>query len=195
MGDTQPAMAFDEEHAPQREATRTRLERAAVEMQEQRKIADSLNTENLDVASRVAALGFDADTAPIFDLLPVIHVAWADGEVQRKEREAIMGVLSIRGVKPGSPAYIMMESMLEKRPSQAYLDETLAVFRELVDGNKRRIEVMVDLCVAIAEASGGFFGFGDRIDPRERELLDDIARALGERAQIWLKAKMGETVR
>jgi uncharacterized tellurite resistance protein B-like protein len=193
MVDESGEEGFDQDHAQERQATRTRLEAAALELQEKRKIADSLRTEDLDLAARVKALGFDGDTAGVFDLLPVIHVAWADGKVQRKEREAIMDVLAVRGVTRGSPAHTMMEAMLEERPSQIYLDESLAVFRALVAGNKRRIEVMVDLCVAIAEASGGFLGLGNPVDESEREMLDRIAESLGERAKLWLRAKMGET--
>lgn len=183
---------LDPAEAEQREATRTRLEKGAVELAERRKIADSVLTEDLDVAERIQKLGFDDQTARIFDLLPLVHVAWADGKIQKQERASILRVVEARGVAKGSQAMIMIESMLEKQPSQTYLDETLAVLRDLVGENKRRVEVMVDLCVAVAEAAGGFLGFGNPVDASERKMLDHIADQLGDRAQVWLKAKMGE---
>jgi tellurite resistance protein len=183
---------LDPSEAEQREATRTRLEKGAVELAERRKIADSVRTEDMDVAERIQKLGFDDQTARIFDLLPLVHVAWADGKIQKQERASILRVVEARGITKGSAAMVMMESLLEKQPSQTYLDETLAVLHDLLGGNKRRVEVMVDLCVAVAEAAGGFLGFGNPVDPDERKLLDHIAGELGDRAEVWLKAKMGE---
>lgn len=184
---------FDEADAEQRAATRTRLDRAAVELQARREIATGLLTDDLTLAQRVQALGFDETTARVFDLLPVVHVAWADGEVQAPEREAILSVLEARGIEPGTPAYVMLTALLEFHPGQAYLDETLAILRELVANNNRRAEALVDLCYVIAEAhGGGLFGWRDPIDPREKNALYAVAEALGERAHTWLKAKFRE---
>lgn len=186
MGDEQSGELFSEEEAELREETRTRLDQAAVEIQER------LRTDDISVAERVKALGFDGETARIFDLIPMVHVAWADGKVQKGERESIMAVLRARDIKPGSEAFVMMESLLEKQPPAAYLDETLSVLKDLLSGDLRRTEILVDFCYAVAEAAGGFLGFGNPIDPKERELLLAISDALGERAQMWARAKLGE---
>ncbi|EDM76039.1 hypothetical protein PPSIR1_06713 [Plesiocystis pacifica SIR-1] len=179
---------FDE-----RSATRTRLERAAVELAARRELARGLSTQSISLAERVEALGFGVETAQVFDLLPVIHVAWADGEVQRQEREAIMRVLEARDVQQGSPAYVLVDSLLEQRPAKEYFDETLAVLRDIVADNNRRAEALVDLCFVIAEAHGaGFLNLRDPIDAREKQALYEVAEALGERAHTWVKAKFGE---
>jgi tellurite resistance protein len=86
-----------------------------------------------------------------------------------------------------------METLLEQPPGKEYMDESLAVLRELVADNNRRAEALVDLCVAIAEAHGsGLLGLRDPIDARERQALHAVAEALGERAQVWLEAKFGK---
>ena len=162
-------------------------------MQAQRDIATGLLTEDLSIAQRVQALGFTEETARVFDLLPVLHVAWADGEVQGPEREAIMRVLEVRGIDPQSAGYLLMESLIEQHPGEAYMAETLAIIRELVAANTRRAEALVDLCYVIAEAhGGGLFGFRDPIDSNEKKALFSVAEALGDRAQLWLRAKFGE---
>ena len=185
---------FDAAEASAREATRTKLESAAAELQSRRRdIAKGLVTDDLSIAERVEALGFNPETARVFDLLPVVHVAWADGEVQAEEREALMRVLEVRGVDPGSAGHLLMTSLIEKHPGEAYIHESLAVIRELVAENKRRAEALVDLCFVIAEAHGsGFFGLRDPIDKSERKALEAVATALGDRATMWLKAKFGE---
>lgn len=176
-----------------REATRTRLQKAAVELQSRRAVADGLATQDLSVAARVEALGFNEDTAKVFDLLPMIHVAWADGAVQRPEREAIMRVLEARGLVRGMEGHTLVEALLERAPGQAYMDETLDLLRELVADHTRRAEALIDLCFVIAEAHGaGLLGLRDPIDKREREALYAVAEKLGDRAQTWVKAKFGE---
>lgn len=147
---------------------------------------------DLEVAQRIVRLGFDEDTVKIFDLVPMVHVAWADGEVQGQERAAIEAIMTARGLAQDSPGWIMMEGLLSRPPSAELLAELLEVFRDLVRGDNRRIEVMVDLCVVVAEQHGKLLGlFGDPIDDRERAALGEIATMLGDRAEQWLRAKLG----
>ncbi len=183
---------LDPAQAPQRHTVRVELDKAAAELQA-RRVAHELFTDDLTLAQRVNALGFTEETARVFDLLPMIHVAWADDEVQRQERRAILAVLEARKVPRGSPAYTLVTSLLESRPGPAYMDETLAVLRELVATNNRRAETLVDLCIVVAEAHGaGFWGLRNPIDEREKAALYAVATALGERAHTWLRAKFGE---
>jgi tellurite resistance protein len=181
-------MTEPNDHAEQREATRKRLKRAAIELQARRDIATGLLTDDMTLAQRAQALGFTETTARVFDLLPVIHIAWADGEVQASERDAIMGVLQARGLEPGSDSYLLISALLERHPGQAYLDETLAVLHELVANNETRAAALVDLCFAVAEAHGsGPQGLDDPIDANERHALFTVAEALGERATAWIR--------
>ncbi|MCA9686137.1 MAG: TerB family tellurite resistance protein [Myxococcales bacterium] len=183
----------EQEQQDLRDQTRTRLERAAVQLAARREVASRLSTGDMSLAERVEALGFGSDTASVFDLLPVIHVAWADGEVQRPERQAILRVLEARGIDRGSEAYLLIDTLLERHPGKVYIDESLAVLREIVAHNNRRAEALVDLCFVIAQAHGaGLLGLRDPIDAREKQALHEVAEALGERATLWLKAKFGE---
>jgi tellurite resistance protein len=176
---------YDDPSGDELEQTRTRLRRAALQL--------GLANEQISLAERVEALGFGVDTANVFDLLPVIHVAWADGEVQRQERAAIMRVLAARGIEPGTAAHVLVESLLEKHPGKEYMDQTLAVLHEIVANNSRRTEALVDLCFVVAEAhGGGLLGLRDPIEPREKQALREVAEALGERARSWVQAKFGE---
>ena len=47
------------------------------------------------LAARVAALGFEGEAARVVDLLPLVHVAWSDGAIQKGERAAIIGLLRV----------------------------------------------------------------------------------------------------
>lgn len=143
-----------------------------------------------DLGARIKALGFHGERARVFDLMPLIHVAWADGSISRQERSKILELLEERGITSGSDAFMMVESMLEEAPSQAFMDETLGLLREAA-GDKRA-ESMVDLCVQIADASGGFLGLGERISDAERERIEAIARAFGDGALARLHRTLAD---
>ncbi len=179
---------FKKLETQQRAKLRKKLDGQASELEERRRIVEATGTDDLELVERIRGLGFDGETARVFDLLPLVHVAWADGKIQRNERAAIFRVLESRGIARGSEAFTFMESLLEQRPSQAYLDESLAVLRS-VSGTDDAVTI-VDLCVAVAAAGGGFFGFGQTIDSDERALIERIAAELGEDGQRAIRREM-----
>lgn len=173
---------FKQREIEQRRKLREKLEAAAHELAEKHAIAASLKTEDLSVAERIKALGFSGATAGVFDLLPLVHVAWADGTVQKGERAAILKVLEARGIQPGSEGFQLLESLLEERPSDEYMSESLAVLKELV-GQGGPDRDVVALCEQVASAAGGFLGLGGKVSGEERKLIDEIAGHLGGGAQ------------
>lgn len=171
---------FKQREIEQRRKLREKLEAAAHELAEKHAIAQSLETSE-PVAERIKALGFSGTTARVFDLLPLVHVAWADGTVQKGERAAILKVLEARGVAPGSEGFQLFESLLEERPSDEYMSESLAVLKELV-GTVAGADV-VGLCEQVASAAGGFLGIAGKVSGEERKLIDEIAGHLGGGAE------------
>ena len=83
----------------------------------------------------------------MFDLLPLVHVAWADGSIQPGERAAILRLLTVRGLGPGK-AFTTMEALLEKRPSAEYLDESLEVLQELLEDKPREARTGGQACAS-----------------------------------------------
>jgi hypothetical protein len=168
---------FKQREIEQRRKLREKLEADAHALAEKHAIADSLKTD-LPLAERIKALGFSGATAGVFDLMPLVHVAWADGAVQKGERAAILKVLEARGVQPGSEGFQLLESLLEERPSDEYMSESLSVLKELVGPSGRAADV-VSLCEQVAAASGGSLGLGGKVSGEERALIDEIAGHLG----------------
>lgn len=170
----------------QRRKLREKLEASAKDMAEKEAIADSVKTSDLELAERVKSLGFSGDSARVFDLLPLVHVAWADGSVQKSERAAILRVLETRGVAPGSDAFVLMESLLEERPSTAYMEQSLGVLKQLLSqGDGDRKAQIVDLCEVVASSAGGFLGIGTKISQDEREQIETIVAQLGDGASSF----------
>lgn len=184
-------MSSDEEDAyfrqremERREDRRRQMAKAAKELQEARGVAKATGTDDMDLAERIRKLGFTGETATVFDLLPLILVAWADGSVSRAERQTIFTVLEHRNIARDAEAFVAVESLLEEKPSEAFIEESMDALRDLMaDRADAKTAEMIELCAAIADASGGFLGLVKRVSEEERELIAKIADSLGSTAQ------------
>jgi tellurite resistance protein len=181
---------FSQVNEDARRRLRAELDVAAQKAADARLIAASLSTSKASVIDRIQAMGFDADKARVFDLLPLVHVAWADGKVQASERRTILNILTTRGIESDSEAWLLIEALLEERPSAAFLDETLDILRDLVGGSHDRAASLVELSIRVAEAHGALFGLLGTVSDEERKVLEQIASALSPQASAEFAARI-----
>lgn len=170
---------FLEELADQRREKRQELNRIARETSAKSSVAGALHIDDASLVARIRALGFDGDTARVFDILPLIHVAWADGKVQRRERASILRILTMRGIAHTDEAWIFVEALLDQRPSDEYMQLTLQLLRDVIAHGGKNADTIVELCANVANAAGGLFGFGETMSDDEADAIADIARILG----------------
>ena len=60
------------------------------------------------VLDRLVALGLRANTIAALSLVPLIQVAWADGEIQDNERTAILQGAHGKGLEQGTAGYELL---------------------------------------------------------------------------------------
>ncbi len=175
---------FKQQELELREKMRRRMAKAAGELQ-------GRGPSESEISQRIHALGFSGENAKVFDILPLVHVAWADGSVSRKERASILALLERRGIIQGSEPFRVIESLLEERPSKEFLSESLALLKEVTQA-KAGADI-VDWCVDVARASGGVLGLGlgNKVAAEERELIEQIARTLGKEAIYKFRRELG----
>ncbi|HUE74231.1 MAG TPA: hypothetical protein VMP01_25345 [Pirellulaceae bacterium] len=115
-------------------------------------------------------------------LVPMVEVAWCDGDVSSKERDAIMNAAEDMEIAADSVPYDLLKGWLENRPGLgtivawkdyvraicATLDPT-AVFK-LKQGVMGRAE-------KVAQAAGGILGMGNKVSAAERKCLDELTKA------------------
>lgn len=164
-----------------RQRLRDQLSSAAGELKERR-------GSELSIPQRLEALGFAGGKLQVFDLMPLIHVAWADGSVSRQERTAILDLVRERGIAPGSDGYLLVETLLEARPSEQFLSQSLAILKEVI--GEARAENIVELCLQVANASGGFMNIGN-VSADERRQIEAIASKLGPAALDAFRRELG----
>jgi hypothetical protein len=132
---------------------------------------------------RLLGLGIGPETALAVVLVPLVMVAWADGEIAPRERDAILRAAEERGVQAGTPARALLESWLGRKPGaaleQAWKRYVKTIFSHLGEAERRNArERMFGMARQVAEAAGGFLGVVSKISAAERTVLDEVDRVL-----------------
>ena len=130
---------------------------------------------------RLIALQVRGETMAAFWLYPLVEVAWADGKLDRQERDAILAAAVAGGIAKGSPGYELLEATIADGPTEARRQVWFAYARDLaarLDPNERRAvrEDLVRRARVVAEASGGVLGL-HKVSANEQRILDRIAEA------------------
>ena len=120
--------------------------------------------EEQGVLRGLHALGIDEVTVEVLALLPLIQVAWADGEIQPEERATILKIARER-YHLGEDGAHLLQGWLTHPPSPSYLERSRRVLVALAHKHKgfsiepEHLSDVVDFSRQVAEAAGGFLGF------------------------------------
>jgi len=133
------------------------------------------------VLERLIALQVRGETMTAFWLYPLVEIAWADGKLDGKERDAILEAATGAGIERGSPGYEALEAAMADGPTEARRKVWFAYAKDLAarldPGERRRVrEDLVARARKVAEASGGLFGVG-KVSAAEQRILDAVAGA------------------
>lgn len=142
-----------------------------------------LNIDNEEVLDALVELAVEPEALVAFSLVPLVEVAWADGEIQPKERDAILKAAIDSGVEDNSPTYTLLKNWLQMQPSPLLFETWRGYIQELLPslGERSRNHLKTSAlgrARAIAEAAGGFLGIAS-ISEKEKAMLAKLEQAFG----------------
>lgn len=143
----------------------------------QEQLGAATGVSDQDLLQRMSELGFGPETVALLPVIPLLYVAWSNGEVTPEERAALLDVARRRGVAEGSEADARLAGYLRVRPDRRFFDTTLEMIRQMVAGQPDRAHDLMSLAHRIAEVSGGVLGIG-KISADEKKALDRLAQML-----------------
>jgi hypothetical protein len=163
----------------EKKLAKLRQELSAKESKEELKKASGMTDDA--VIDKLVGLGLRGTTVAALSLVPLIAVAWADGELQDNERESIMQAANAKGMGPGTPGHEILTSWLVKKPDDtlvdAWQDYMKALMAQLNDEQVRMLKnQIVGFAKVIAESAGGVLGFA-KVSGKEKEVLARIEQA------------------
>ncbi|KLU05233.1 hypothetical protein RISK_002724 [Rhodopirellula islandica] len=132
-------------------------------------------------------LGVTADGLITLRLFPLVLVAWAEKNVDKKEREAVMAEAHQIGIQEDSTAGILLDQWLQVRPPGLCVDAWKRYVHELFRGmssvaQQRLILLTKKQMTGVAKASGGHLGFG-KVSAKEKATIHQVLTAMRQQTQ------------
>lgn len=129
-----------------------------------------------------AKLGLEESTLPVLKVMPLVYVAWSDGELQVQERDAILATAPRLAIDTEEQLAIL-HAWLEQRPSEDFFRaglHTLAYLLASLDeqAGQRAADDVAEFCALVAQAAGGLAGHRERIDPAEAIAMREVVMQL-----------------
>jgi hypothetical protein len=115
-------------------------------------------------------------------LLPMVQVAWCDGDVSSQERDAILKAAVEMEITADSPVYKVLKGWLENKPAlgalvawKNYVRAICATLEPITIFKLK--QAVIGRAEKVASAAGGILGLGNKVSAAERACLDDLAKA------------------
>ena len=134
------------------------------------------------VLDKLVELGLRSNTIAALSLVPLIEVAWADGEIQDNERTAILQGAHGKGLEQGTDGYELLQAWLKTRPDTALFDAWESYIKALAgqlndEQNRLLNNQIVGFAKMVAASAGGFLGIG-KVSSSEEKALGRIEGAV-----------------
>jgi hypothetical protein len=176
--------AFDDRRKAQEEEYFRKKEQELIEQMRKRAEAEKERAEisevsgivDTEVLQSLQELGLTRETVLLLHLVPLVHMAWIDGDVSARERDLIFDVATVRGVVEGSAAHEKLGEWLSRRPSEDLFEKAMEIIGILIQNQSDAApKDLVELVSRVANASGGILGLGRRVSGDEKALIERIA--------------------
>jgi hypothetical protein len=161
------------------------LEKMRQDMKE-KEVSESLQhasgIKDQKVLQSLREVGVTAESLTALSLIPLVAVAWADGKVQREEREAILKAANESDIAAGSDAEMLLNSWLNVQPGPELMEAWkgyAACVKASLDATlfHQMSEAILNRAQQLAKASGGFLGLS-AISLSESKVLDELKAVL-----------------
>ncbi len=167
--------------ARQEKELRERVRREAAAKARRESLAEASGIRDEAVLDHLTGLGLDGETVAALSLVPLVEVAWAEGTLHDKEREAVLRAARDSGVTRDSAAWVLLESWLAKRPDRELLEAwegyVEALVADLGPEERRALRhELLDRARTVAESAGGFLGVG-KVSDAETAMLSRLETA------------------
>jgi len=154
-------------------------------MQEMKETKESLakvsGIANDQILERLVELDVRPEIAASLAIVPLVEVAWADGNVQEKEKAAVLEAAGKSCFAAGSIDYSLLTQWLEHRPSRNLLDAWAHYVEglcEMLSASEKAAlkNELIGHARQVAQAAGGFLGMG-KISEAEQGVLSFMESA------------------
>ncbi len=149
------------------------------------RLSEVSGISNDAVLQKLVDLEVRPETLATLSMVPLVEVAWADGKIDEKEKEAVKK--AVEQVLPDNAVIdlALVERWLQVKPPENMLTAWIHYIeglREALSESERADlkECLIGQARAVAEASGGILGLTSKISAPEQAMLDKMSAAFGD---------------
>ncbi len=134
------------------------------------------------VLDKLIALDVSPEVLASIAVVPLVEIAWADGDVDAREHKAVLEAVAENGMGKGSVDYDLFDNWLKHRPPAVLLDawvhyiEGLCTTMSAQECHTLKAE-LIGRARKVAEAAGGIMGVAFKISSQERAVLKKMEDA------------------
>lgn len=153
-----------------------------------RALADATGIADQDVLRELDETGFSSECVVVLSLYPLVHVARADGNIDKRERGAVLEAAETQGHHRDSASYQLLEHWLDEPPSENLLTvwkDYVAAILGTMSGPGAKLALQDSLMKRarhVAAVSGGILGI-HKVSDAEEAALAELAAAFDEADQ------------
>lgn len=154
--------------------------RSKLDREELRKTTGITSDEVLD---RLVKAHVRGELLTVFQLYPLVEIAWADGTVDPREAEAIVAAALKFGIPADGEAIARLREWIARGPTE----DGRAAWRMFAGELRKTLTPqqletfrtdLVGFAQSVAEASGGILGVAFKISHTEQRVIDTLTRQL-----------------
>ncbi|HUT13994.1 MAG TPA: hypothetical protein VMY37_02470 [Thermoguttaceae bacterium] len=170
-------------HERDRELLQALREKTAAKERKQA-LAEASGITDEDLLGQLDKLNLGPETLAALSLVPLIAVAWADGKMDAKERQAVLAAAEQKDIQADHPGHQLLEGWLQRPPDKKLLkvwkDYVAALGETLSESARSALKQdLLGRARAVAEAAGGMLGLGSKVSKSEQAVLAELEEALG----------------
>ncbi|MEN6385236.1 MAG: hypothetical protein ABFD79_08545 [Phycisphaerales bacterium] len=145
-------------------------------------IAKVSGITNDDVLDKLVEFEIRPEVVASLAIVPLIEVAWADGEISKEEQKAVLDASLESFISKESPDYELLKRWLKHKPDANLLKAWKHYMKGLCEQlTKYQVNALkkdlIGHAEEVAKAAGGFLGLGNKISKAEQKMLDKLAAA------------------
>ena len=153
------------------------------------KLSELSGVKDEAILNKMIELNIRPETLVSLLMVPLVEVAWADGEVDEKEKQAILSAAEKKGITKGGIELDVLERWLAHKPDAKLLETWIHYTRALCErmqpvGRVALKEDLLGRARGIAEAAGGFLGLGNKISDAEESMLRQLETAFEGESKV-----------
>lgn len=130
---------------------------------------------NEKVLDKLMELGVSPSVMASLSVLPLVEVAWADGQLSEAEKDAVLAEAGKEWLVKGSVNHELLAAWLKERPSAKFLEAWIYYIKGLRENlTAQQLEdlkaELLGRAKKVADAAGGFLGLS-KISDEEKAVL------------------------